>query len=94
MVRRDGRSCRIFLAFGGGIVELLPYNKQSPRKLLPVGGIITDEESLLTLGDDEIGDIDIHYKSFQHGFLKSSTFHICLLDNLPSNRYRNLLRTN
>ena len=56
---RDRRSCRVLSAFGRSIVKLLPYNKQASSKLFPVGCIITDKKSLLTLRNNEIGDI--HY---------------------------------
>ena len=54
---RDCRSCRVLFAFGRGIMKLLPYNKQTSSKLFPVGCIVTNEKSLLTLSDDKIGDI-------------------------------------
>lgn len=55
--RGDLRSCRVLFAFSRGIVEFLTYNKQASRKLLPVGCIVTDQERLLTLRGDEIGNI-------------------------------------
>ena len=68
---RDCRSCCVLFAFGRGIVKLLPYNKQAPSELFPVGSIITDEKSFLTLSDNKIGDIhgdllqDEFYQSFK-----------------------------
>ena len=54
---RNRWSCRILFAFGRGVVELLAYNHQASRKLFPVRCIITDQERLLPLRDDEVGDI-------------------------------------
>ena len=62
---RDCRSCRVLFAFGRGIVKLLPYNKQASSKLFPVGCVITDEKSLLTLSDNEIGDIHCDLQCFR-----------------------------
>ena len=53
----DGRSCCVFLAFDRGVVELLPYNEQTSRELLPVGCIIADKKGVLTLRDYKIGDV-------------------------------------
>ena len=53
----DGRSCYVFLALDRGVMELLPYNEQTSRELLPVGRIIADKKSILTLRDNELGDV-------------------------------------
>lgn len=57
---RNRRSCRVLSAFGRGIAELLPYNKQTSRKLFPVGCVIADQKCLLTLRDNEFGDFHYH----------------------------------
>lgn len=38
-------------------MKLLPYNEQASRKLLPVGRIVTNRKSFLTLSDDKFGDV-------------------------------------
>ena len=38
-------------------MELLPYNEQTSRELLPVGRIIADKKGILTLRDNELGDV-------------------------------------
>ena len=53
----DGRSCDVFLALDRGVVELLPYNEQTSRELLPVGCIIADKKGILTLRNNELGDV-------------------------------------
>ena len=53
----DGRSCDVFVALDRGVVELLPYNEQTSRELLPVGGIIADKKCILTLRDNKLGDV-------------------------------------
>lgn len=61
---RDCRLCCIFLAFGRGVMEPFPYNKQASRQLFPVECIITDEKCILTLRDNMTGDI--HGKSMKN----------------------------
>lgn len=49
------------------MVKLLPYNKQASSKLFPVGCIITDEKSLLTLSDNELSDVHCDLRYFTSG---------------------------
>ena len=72
ILSRDCRSCRIFLPFDRGVMELLPHNKQASRKLLPVGSIVANGKSLFTLGNNKIGDIH-HALLREVGLLRSST---------------------
>ena len=53
----DGRSCYVFLALDRGVMELLSYNEQTSRELLPVGRIIADKKGILTLRDNELRDV-------------------------------------
>ena len=53
----DGRSRYVFFALGRGVVELLPYNEQTSRELLPVGRIIAEKKGILTLRDYKTGNI-------------------------------------
>ena len=64
----DGRFCCVLFAFGRGIVKLLPYNKQASSKLFPVGCIITDKKSLLTLSDNKFSDVHFDLRPFNCGF--------------------------
>ena len=57
-------------------MELLPYNEQASRKLLSVGSIVADQESLLTLRDNEIGDI--HHSEMDSGVNEVATICGCI----------------
>lgn len=48
---------RVSTAFGGGQRELLADGMQSAGGLRPVGVVVPDEESLLSPGDDGVGDL-------------------------------------
>ena len=61
-------------------MKLLPYNKQASSKLFPVGCIITDEKSLLTLSDNDFSDVHCDLR------VCSQSFHVWRFRGLISDK--------
>ena len=63
-------------------MKLLSYDEQAPSELLSVRSIITNEKSLFTLSDNELGDI--HCEVLQDKYVVLTVFHIWRFRGLNS----------
>lgn len=54
--RCNGRFGSVLASFGGHIVELFPHCEKASGKLFPIGSVISNQKSLVTLSNNESSD--------------------------------------